>query len=97
MPTIEIDVPEGRPYEAVERVRRERGISYLAMLLHGADALTVPQGDDQAVEDHDCQWGDCTEPADMGVWRAEAPDDPDYYCVDCAARVAARRRMNGER
>lgn len=100
MPTIEIDIPEGRPAEFIERAVRERDVSYLEVLLHGADALATPDTEGRestatAMADHDCEWGECEDAADLSVTLHSDADGPRYYCSDCFARFAAHRRMNG--
>lgn len=42
MPTIEIDVPEGWPYESIERVCEDHDATHLELLLAGVDAVATP-------------------------------------------------------
>jgi hypothetical protein len=79
MPTIEIDIPEGRPYEFVERVHRERGIPYAAILLHGADALQ-PVQTGPSLDEQECEMAGCTADARCHISAQQLPDRDRCYC-----------------
>lgn len=65
IPTIEIDVPEGRPYGWLERICDAAGVTHLVALLAGTDALYTPSADRPAnadsldPNDHTYEWRDC--------------------------------------
>lgn len=97
MPTIEIDVPAGRPHKSIERVCEDHDVTHLELLLAGVDAVATPdrtppksQSQPKHLDagDHDCEGEGCDA---MSTVRVNLPQERErlrYFCADCFERFA---------